>query len=136
MINILGAEGQGHELNEWPSTAEINANDTPGEKESGMSANETLDDSEYDYPEVPEAYEYPDQSTSIYASVNAGCVAEGGTPICTPTGNFYENFLENNYTAPKADRDNEDVHIYKSLRLENAENNEIDDQEYVNIPMS
>ena len=130
MIDLLGTEEQRHQPNGSPSTAEIIAYDTPGENDSGLFINERPDDSEYDYPEVPRIYEYPDLSRYVYPNANAVRLTKGAIPPCTPTGNFDESLLENNYTALKADRDNEDVNTYESLR---AQNNESVNQEYVNM---
>ena len=133
MIDLLGTQEQGHEPNGSPSTAEIIAYDTPRENDSGLFINETPDDSEYDYPEVPRTYEYPDLSRYVYPNANAGRLTKGVIPPCTPTWNFDESLLEDNYTALKADRDNEDVNPYEPWRPENAENSESVNQEYVNM---
>ena len=83
----------------------------------------------------------PDQSANVYATVNEGCETED--TLTPPSGNFEVSFLEEIYTTLTADRDNEDVNIYESLRPENSGNERSDswsvegmqssDQDYVSI---
>ena len=144
LINLLGTERQGHELNGYPSACEIILYDTPGEKNAaGQSTNETEDGPIYDVLEGPgEGSGNPDQSTNVYASVNEVCMSEE-RPTSSPLGNFEVSFLEEIYTTLTADRGSEDVNIYESLRRGNAGNEQCEgwsvdgmqstDQDYVSL---
>ncbi len=126
LVNLLDTERQGNELNEYSSGRDIIHYETPGGKDSGQSTNETPDGPLYDVLEGPgeaQSYDNPDQSTNVYASVNDGCLSEEeDCPTFAPPGNFEVSFLEEIYTTLTADRDNEDVNIYESLRGENPGN--------------
>ena len=111
MINLLGAERQGRELNKFASSCEIIVHDTLGE---------------YDYPASPGVYEDPNQLTYDYPSVNAWCETEGGDKVDG-------SFLDDKYTDLKPDRDSKDVNSYEPLRPENNENNESVDQGYIHF---
>jgi hypothetical protein len=143
LINLVGTERQGHELNQYPSACEIILYDTPGEKNAGQSTNETEDGPIYDVLEGSgEGSGNPDQSTNVYASVNEVCMSEE-CPTSSPLGNFEVSFLEEIYTTLTADRGSEDVNIYESLRRGNAGNEQCEgwsvdgmqstDQDYVSL---
>ena len=139
-----GNQGQERELNEYPSRCEIILYDSPGEKDAVQPANEIQDGPVYDVLEGPgedQGCDRPDQSANVYATVNEGCVVEDHPT--SPLGNFEVSFLEEIYTTLTADRDNEDVNIYESLRTEKSGNERPDgwsvegmqssDQDYVSI---
>ena len=132
-------------MSAYSSTCEVILYDTPGMKENDQSTDDKIAEPDYAVLEGPgDDNKSSDQSTSVYATVNDGCVSdEDAYPCCAPPKDAEVSFLEEIYTTLTADRDDEDINIYESLRSENSGNRQCDswslegmqstDQDYVAV---